>query len=95
MLRHLLHDTTARTVDNVEALCRLLAGTPYQSVQTTTGALDLSGETGRLQVLLTAPDSPEAQAIASLVTLSFIDRAVVDLGRELGARVVASGLQAV
>jgi len=90
-LRRLFHEAATRTVGNVDALCRLLAGTPHQSVQAPAGVQILTRDTSRLQIVLTAPDSPEAGAIESLFTLLSLDMAVVELGRELGAPVVHRG----
>jgi hypothetical protein len=91
-LERLLHEVGARSVSNVNALCGVLAGTHHQSVHATADVQILTRETNRLQIVLTAPDSAEAGAIESLVTLLFIDMAIVELGRELGARVVAVAL---
>lgn len=44
----------------------------------------LMRDTSCLQIVLTAPSSPEAGATESLFTLLCIDMAVVELGRELG-----------
>ena len=47
-----------------------------------------SRDTIDMESILFAPDSPEARSIDGLFTLLFINMAVVELARELGARVV-------
>ena len=47
-----------------------------------------SRDTIDMESVLFAPNSPEARSIDGLFTLLFIDMAVVELARELGARVV-------
>jgi hypothetical protein len=64
-------------------------------VQAPAGVQILTRDTSRLQIVLTAPDSPEAGAIESLFTLLSLDMAVVELGRELGAPVVTEAPQRV
>ena len=85
----ILKGTGARSVSNIDALCQLLAGKRQQCVRSTAGMQIHSRDTIDMESVLIAPDSPEAHSIDGLFTLLFINMAVVELARELGARVVA------
>jgi hypothetical protein len=78
----------ARSVSNIDALCQLLAGKRQQSVRSIADMQIHSRDTIDMESVLFAPDSPEAHSIDGLFTLLFINMAVVELARELGARVV-------
>ena len=84
----LLKGTGARSVSNIDALCQLLAGKRQQSVRSIAGMQIHSRDTIDMESVLFAPDSPEARSIDGLFTLLFINIAVVELARDLGARVV-------
>jgi Fusaric acid resistance protein-like len=84
----ILKGTGARSVSNIDALCQLLAGKRQQCVRSTAGMQIHSRDTIDMESVLFAPDSPEARSIDGLFTLLFINMAVVELARELGARVL-------
>ena len=84
----LLKGAGAHSVSNIDALCQLLAGKRQQSVRSIADMQIRSRETIDMESILFAPDSPEARSIDGLFTLLFINMAVVELARELGARVV-------
>ena len=84
----ILKGTGARSVSNIDALCQLLAGKRQQCVRSIVGMQIYSRETIDVESVLFAPNSPEARSIDGLFTLLFINMAVVELARELGARVV-------
>ena len=84
----ILKGAEARSVSNIDALCRLLAGKRQQSVQQISDTQMDSRGTIDMESVLFAPDSPEARSIDGLFTLLFLNMAVVELARELGARVL-------
>jgi hypothetical protein len=84
----ILKGAGARSVSNIDALCLLLAGKRQQSVQSIADMQMHSRDIIGMENVLFAPDSPEARSIDGLFTLLFLNTAVVELARELGARVV-------
>jgi hypothetical protein len=84
----ILKGAGARSVSNIDALCLLLAGKRQQSVQSISDMQMHSRDIIDMESVLVAPDSPEARSIDGLFTLLFLNMAVVELARELGARVV-------
>ena len=84
----ILKGAGARSVSNIDALCRLLTAKRQQSVQSIADMQMRSRDTIDMESVLFAPDSPEARSIDGLFTLLFLNTAVVELARELGARVL-------
>jgi len=80
----LLKSAGARSVSNIDALCKLLAGKQQQSVQSIADLQMHSRDTIDTESVLLAPDSPEARSIDGLFTLLFLNTALVELARELG-----------
>jgi Fusaric acid resistance protein-like len=84
----ILRDAGARSVSNIDALCQLLAGKRQPSVRSIADMQIRSRDTIDMESVLFAPDSPEARSIDGLFTLLFLNMAVIELARELGARVL-------